>query len=155
MILAKKMGLPSNQIQNLAYAGLFHDLGMMMVPQSTIQKATSLSIKEWVIVKKHPLYSVKYIENIDLFKDIVPAILHHHERWDGAGYPQQLKGEHIPIGARILFIAEAYDAIVSKRPYRRARTKEEAIKILAENRNTQFDPIAIDSFLFLLKNRVI
>ncbi len=155
MILAKKLGLPSNQIQNLAYAGLFHDLGMMMVPQSIVQKATSLSIKEWVIVKKHPLYSVKYIENIELFKDIIPTILHHHERWDGEGYPNKLKGEQIPIGARILFVAEAYDAIVSKRPYRRERTREEAIQILAENKKTQFDPISIDNFLFLLKNRVI
>lgn len=155
MMLSKKMGMPAQFIQNMAYAGLFHDLGMIMVPSEIINKATSLTIKEYVIVKKHPAFSVKYIENIELFKDIIPTILHHHERWDGNGYPDGLKAENIPVGARILFVAEAYDAIVSKRPYRRARTREEAVSILKENRGTQFDPLAVDNFLFLLQHKVI
>jgi len=155
MMLAKKMGAPNELIQNLAYAGLFHDLGMIMVPQSIIHKTTELSMKEWAVVRKHPIYSVKYIENIESLKDIIPVILHHHERWDGKGYPDKLKGEDIPLGARILFIAESYDAIVSKRPYRRARTRDEAITILRQNSGTQFDPVAIENFLYLLENKII
>lgn len=155
MILGKKLGLVNEAIQNLAYAGLFHDLGMLMVPKDIIHKATSLSIKEWVVIKRHPLYSIKYIENIDLFKDIIPIIKHHHERWDGEGYPSKIKGSKIPSGARILFVAEAFDALTSKRPYRKARTREEAISTLAENSGSQFDPTAVENFIFLLKNRII
>jgi len=155
MMLAKKVGLPEEQVQELAYAGLFHDLGMLMVPRNIIQKAASLTIKEYVEVKKHPDFSVQYIKNIELFKNIIPAIRHHHERWDGEGYPSKLKHDKIPVGAQILFIAEAFDAITSKRPYRRMKTRSEAIEILKENKGTQFAPIPLDNFLFLLNNKVI
>jgi HD-GYP domain-containing protein (c-di-GMP phosphodiesterase class II) len=155
MILAKAAEVPKDLIQNLAYSGMFHDLGMITVPMDIIHKATILSPREVLEVRKHPILGAEYVKDIELFKNIIPDILYHHERWDGAGYPKGLRGEQIPTTARILFIAEAYDALTSKRPYRLARERDEAIRILRENRGTQFDPRLVDIFCGLLDSKVI
>lgn len=155
MVLGKAAGLDQKQVGNLAYSGMFHDLGMINIPTDLVHKATVLSPKEMLEVKKHPLLGVEYLKGIEIFKDVIPDILSHHERWDGAGYPRGLKGEMIPITARILFIAEAFDAITSKRPYRMPRDREMAKKILWDNRNTQFDEKLVGIFIQLIDQKVI
>jgi PAS domain S-box-containing protein len=155
MILGKAAGLDQKQVGNLAYSGMFHDLGMINIPMDLIHKATILSPKEMLEVKKHPLMGVEYLKGIEIFKDVIPDILSHHERWDGAGYPRGLKGEMIPITGRILFIAEAFDAITSKRPYRMPRDRETAKKILWDNRNMQFDEKLVGTFIELIDQKVI
>ncbi len=155
MILGKAAGLDQHLIGNLAYSGMFHDLGMINIPMDIVHKATILSPKEMLEVKKHSLLGTEYLKGIEIFKDVIPDILCHHERWDGSGYPRGLKGEMIPITARILFIAEAYDAITSKRPYRMPRDRETAKQTLLDNRNTQFDEKLVNIFVQLIDQKVI
>ncbi len=155
MILGKAAKLDQKQIGNLAYSGMFHDLGMTNIPLDITHKATILSPREMLEVKKHTLLGAEYFKDIEIFKEVVPDILFHHERWDGSGYPRGLKGEMIPVTARVLFIAEAFDAITSKRPYRLARPRETAIKILQDNRHTQFDEKLVDTFIELIEQKVI
>lgn len=150
MILAKGAGLDRNQIQNLAYSGMFHDLGMITISLDIMHKATKLAPSEYLEIRKHPEMGAVYLKGIDIFADVIPAVLHHHEWWDGRGYPKGLKGEDIPLPARILHIAEAFDAITSRRPFRLARSRDEAIKILTDSKKTQFDPRLIDIFIRLL-----
>lgn len=155
MMLAKRMGLDKDAVQNMAYAGIFHDLGMVNIPMDIVHKATKLTPSEYMVIMKHPVISVEYLEDIDIFKDILPCIKYHHERWDGNGYPERLAGEKIPIEARVLFVAEAFDALTSRRPYRLARDRNVAAKILIDNKETQFDPKCVDNFIYLVQNKII
>jgi len=134
--------------EKVHYAGLMHDVGKVGIPDSILHKPSKLTEEEYRIIKEHPAKSAEIIGQVrDLDKDIIAGVLHHHERWDGRGYPKGLAGQDIPKIARILAVADAYDAMTTSRPYRKAFTIEEAKEELRRNSGIQFDPQVVEAFL--------
>ncbi len=134
--------------EKVHYAGLMHDVGKIGISDSILHKPSKLTEEEYGIIKEHPSKSAEIIGQIrDLDKDIIAGVLHHHERWDGRGYPKGLAGQNIPKIARILAVADAYDAMTTTRPYRKAFTIEEANEELKKNSGIQFDPQVVKAFL--------
>jgi len=142
--IARKMGLRDGQIETLRIAGFLHDVGKVGIPGNVLNKPARLTQAEWLMIQAHPVVSAQTAERVAAFEDAVPAIRHHHERWDGTGYPDGLKGEEIPLLARILAVADGYDAMTSERPYRRALTEEEVLAELEEGAGTQWDSQVVD-----------
>ena len=127
-----------------------HDVGKIGIPESILSKQGSLTDQEWDIMKQHPnIGSKKVLEPIYSLKDLIPIVAHHHEYWNGKGYPDNLKGEDIPLGARIVAIADAFHALISDRPYRKGLGFDEAIKILEEGAGTQWDGDLVKTFLII------
>lgn len=147
--LAKKINLPKEKIRKIEMAGLLHDIGKIGIPDSILKKSVELSIAEKKIIKEHPVLGEKILKTTK-FKEILPWVRSHHERWDGNGYPDSLGGEKIPVEARILAIADAFDAMTSKRPYRNALSAEEVIEELKRQKRKQFDPYLVDALLELV-----
>ncbi|MFH1594581.1 MAG: PAS domain S-box protein [Candidatus Omnitrophota bacterium] len=145
--LAEIMRLSTEDVDRIKKASILHDLGKVGIRQSVLNKRSSLTAEEFEEIKRHPQIGVDIIRPIRYLHDVIPLILDHHERWDGKGYPNGLKGEDIPIGARIIAIADAYQALTSDRPYRKAFSKERAIEILKEESGTKYDPQIVDMFL--------
>lgn len=148
--IAQKMNLPVALRDKIELAGMLHDIGMISVSDNTINKTGALTPAEIKEIQNHVAQGVKILSEIKQLKDVVEIIKYHHEFYNGNGYPTGLKAENIPIGSRIIAVADAFDAMVSERSYRRARTPEEALKILRELRGIQFDPKAVDVFTDLL-----
>jgi len=144
--LAKAIGLPQDRVATIRAAGLLHDIGKVGIPDSILNKKEPLTEEEWEPVREHPKLGVEILRHIIDLANCLPAILHHHEYYDGSGYPSGLKGDSIPIEARILAIADAYDAITSPRPYHGQLPPEEAINELKRCTGTQFDPELVDAF---------
>ena len=140
-------------IEDIAIAGRLHDIGKIGVSDEILFKKDSLSEQEYEMIKKHSDMSYKIIKPVDDTGKISEYVLHHHERWDGNGYPHKLKEKGIPIGARILTVADTFNALVSNRPYRQAKTEEFAIKVLFDGKSTQFDPDIVDIFYMLYKTK--
>lgn len=146
--VAKLLGLPMDQIENIRQAAILYDLGKIGISDKILLKCAKLTKKEFDRVKKHPQIGVDIIRPVHFLHSIVPLILYHHERWDGKGYPRGLKGEEIPIGARIIALVDVYQALISSRPYRKeAYSKEEALKIIKEGAESYFDPSVVKAFL--------
>jgi len=145
--IAKEMGLADGEIDTLRIAGPIHDVGKVGIAGSVLNKPARLTQAEWVMIQAHPVVSAQTAERVAAFKDAVPVIRHHHERWDGTGYPDGLEGEDIPLLARILAVADGFEAMTSERPYRRARTEEEALAELEKGAGTQWDPEVVKVFL--------
>ena len=137
--IARQMGLPTKQIRELERAALLHDIGKIAIPDAILSKPAPLTPPEFAQVQLHPEKSVDLIRLIPNPEDTLLAIRHHHERVDGKGYPDGLSDDNIPLEARILAVADAYDALTSERPYRKSFTHEEALQILKENANIQWD----------------
>jgi len=135
--------------------GLLHDLGKIGIIDGILNKPGKLTEEEWAKVKQHPEKGAHILEGVEEFKEYALVTRHHHERWDGTGYPDGLKGKEIPTGARILAVADAYDAMTSDRPYRKAMPPIEAAKELWRYKGTQFDPEAVDAFITALKEHGI
>jgi len=135
--------------------GLLHDLGKIGIIDGILNKPSKLTEEEWASVKEHPGKGAHILEGVEEFKEYALMARHHHERWDGEGYPDGLKGKRIPPGARILAVADAFDAMTSNRPYRRAMEPREAVKELVRCKRTQFDPEAVDAFIIALKDQDI
>ncbi len=148
--IAKEMGLSEKEIQDLHLAGLLHDIGKIGTYDILLDKPGKLTNEEFEIVKKHPVQGAKILQKIKQLKNIIPIIRHHHERIDGRGYPDGLKGEEIPLSARILHVADSYDSMTADRPYRAAPGKEYAISELKRCSGTQFEPYVVDTFLRVL-----
>ncbi|MCC3146014.1 diguanylate cyclase, partial [Halanaerobium sp. Z-7514] len=146
----KKLELSNEQIDKLFILSLLHDIGKISIPERILNKKDKLSEEEWEIIKSHPEAGYRIIESIPRFSHIAEEILHHHERWDGSGYPEGLKGEEIPLLSRILTIVDAYDVMISGRPYKEAMSKEEVIAELKECAGTQFDPELVKIFLEII-----
>jgi hypothetical protein len=138
--VGERMGLTNSDARALALAAEFHDIGKVAIPDSILQKPGSLDAEEWKEIKKHPALGANIVEGAELFNRSVPGILHHHERFDGGGYPGGLAGRGIPLIARIITAVDAYDAMTTDRPYRQALSYEEAWRRLAEGSGTQFCP---------------
>lgn len=139
-ILAKALDLPEGQAERLKVAGYLHDAGKVAVPRSILDKPGRLTIDEFKLMKRHPVYTMEIMSMVNSLKDLVVIAGGHHERYDGSGYPDGLTGESIPFGARIMAVADAYDAMTSLRPYQRQRSTTEARDILIKNSGSQFDP---------------
>jgi len=150
--IAKTMGFSSARLENLRRAALLHDIGKIGTPDSILLKPGRLTPEEFEQIKLHPLKGEKIIMTLPFLKEITLLIRHHHERYDGKGYPDGIKGEKIELGARILAVADSFDAMISDRPYRKAMALDKAIEQLKVNRSTQFSPEVADCFLSILKN---
>ncbi len=148
--IAKEMNLSESTIRNIEYSALIHDIGKIGIREAILTKKGKLSGTEYEIVKMHPLIGESIITPVKFLNGIAPLILYHHERFNGKGYLEGLRGEAIPLGARIISVADAFDAMTSDRPYRKALTKEEARKELEKESGKRFDPQVIKAFLRLL-----
>lgn len=150
--LAQEAQLDTEEIDKIKLAVLLYDLGNLLLPDDILLKPGPLNQKEKKLVSEHPTLAVKQIlKPIGKIDDVLPMIQYHHERWDGKGYPQNLSGESIPIGARIIVIVDAYFALISDRPYRKAYSKQEAIEILLKGANTQWDGRLVEIFIQILQ----
>lgn len=149
--IAREIGLPEREIICIEQASMLHDLGKIGISEKILLKKGKLTGKEFEKIKEHPKIGVDIIRPIQFLHGLIPLILYHHERWDGKGYPFGLKGEEIPVGARIIAIADVYQALTSDRPYRKAMSKEEAVRIIEENSGSQFEPRIANIFLNILK----
>ncbi|HQP91570.1 MAG TPA: diguanylate cyclase [Candidatus Omnitrophota bacterium] len=136
---ARRIGMNEQEIDNVRRAAMLHDIGKIGISDAILLKPGKLTPEEFEVVKKHPVIGADIVSVAGFLKDIVALILCHHERWDGTGYPRGLKGEEIPLGARVLAVVDVYEAITADRPYHKAISKDEAIKILKEGAGTQFD----------------
>ncbi|OIO35237.1 MAG: hypothetical protein AUJ74_07280 [Candidatus Omnitrophica bacterium CG1_02_44_16] len=145
--MARRVGMNEQEVDNVRRAAMLHDIGKLGISDTILLKPGKLTPEEYEAVKKHPVIGADIVSVAGFLKDIVPFILGHHERYDGTGYPRGLKGEEIPLGARILAVVDVYEALTADRPYHKAISKEEAIKILRSGMNTQFDPKVVDVFL--------
>ena len=138
--IAAAMKLPQRRVNTLSTAAIFHDIGKIGVPDSILQKPGALTPEERAIIQKHPEQGVHILENLEGYEEIIPLVLHHHEFYDGRGYPSGTKGDEIPLDTYILGAADAFDAITSDRPYRAGRTTLEAAAILRAEAGRQFHP---------------
>jgi hypothetical protein len=147
--LARALGLAERDCERIRLAGLLHDVGKVALERSVLHKPGRLSEEEWAAVREHPALSAHIIGGVTSFAAFVPGARHHHERYDGQGYPDRLAGEAIPLDARILAVADAYDAMTSDRSYRTALSHAEAIGRLEAGSGTQFDPVCVRAFAAL------
>ncbi len=153
--LGKAMCLSEIETKALINASLLHDAGKMQVPSKLLRKQRPLTDEEFKLMAKHPRKGVELIKHLEILKPSIPIILHHHERYDGQGYPSKLKKEKIPLGSRILSVLDSFDAMFFGRPYRRGRPLREIEQELKKQRSKQFDPKIVDAFLRILKRKSI
>ncbi|MFH2055410.1 MAG: HD domain-containing phosphohydrolase [bacterium] len=151
-LIARELGWDEKRLMNVSMGALLHDVGKIGVPDRVLNKKGSLEPEERELMQTHPELGARMIEGIEFLKPCLPFILSHHERWDGGGYPQGLKGEEIPIEGRILTVADTFDAILTNRPYRDAGTIQLAISELRKFSGIQFDPQIVATFLKLLEH---
>jgi len=145
--IANELGLSERQKKIIEYSAFLHDIGKIGISPRILNKKTPLTPNDWKIIKCHPANGAEAIDRLGFMKELVPIIYHHHERYDGTGYPDNIKGHEIPLGSRILAVADAYDAMTSDRPYRKAYSTEKAIEELRKCAGTQFDPKIVDCFI--------
>lgn len=149
--IGSQMRLDEKQIQSLKYASFLHDTGKVDIPPEILTKTTKLTAQEYNIIKKHPLKGAEILRPLQVLKPVIPIIMHHHERYDGTGYPSRLKKGQIPQGARIMAVADAFEAMVYGRPYRERKNIISAIKEVKKKSGSQFDPKVVDAFLKVIK----
>jgi len=150
LAIGAELGLPVERADALRHAALFHDIGKIAVPDSILAKPSALTEEEWASIRRHPASGAEIVGRLGWLREAVPLIRHHHERWDGKGYPDRLAGDAIPIEAAVVGLADAWDAMTTDRPYRSALTDEEAMREIREGRGTQFAPAVVDAFFAAL-----
>jgi len=146
-VVAWQMGLRKEQLRRIEKASILHDIGKIGVADAVLSKTGPLDESEWEQMKRHPELGYNIINGIDFLRDAADVLYAHHERWDGSGYPRGLKGEDIPLGARIFAVVDAYNAMTSHRPYRKAQSHRRAVEEIVRNSGTQFDPTVVRAFL--------
>ncbi|MDR3238979.1 MAG: HD domain-containing protein [Clostridiales bacterium] len=147
MLVAERMGLSEREKHDIYVAASLHDIGKVGVPDAIINKPGKLDSEEFNVIKRHPEIGKQILSRLTDFESVRQIILHHHERWDGKGYPDGLTGEEIPLGSRIVCVADSYDAMTSNRPYRQSMGHSAAARELMNGSGSQFDPAALDAFL--------
>lgn len=152
--IALELGLPQEEIERIRIASLLHDLGKLAVPSEILDKPTTLSDLDWQAIGEHPRVGQVILEQASSLREAVPVVLHHHEHFNGSGYPHGLRGKEIPLGARIVAVADAYHAMIHDRPYKTARDHQDALRELRVNAGTQFDPEIVNLFCQLFANGV-
>ena len=153
--IAEEMNLSKKIIQETYWAGLVHDIGKLLIPINILNKKGKLSDEEFALIKKHPLWGYKALVNSSSLKQIAKYILHHHEKWNGSGYPEGISGNDIPLISQILSISDAWDAMLSKRSYRDSLSRKEAIKEIEKNKGSQFSPKIVDVFVNMIREKKI
>lgn len=153
MQMAKRMHLSETQVTHMRRGALLHDIGKMGIPDRILRKQGRLTAEEWVIMRKHPEYAYEMIYPIKFLRPALDIPYCHHEKWDGTGYPRGLKGEDIPIAARIFAVVDVWDALTSDRPYRKAMLKEEVCEYIRSESGTHFDPHIVELFLEMICSR--
>ena len=151
ILIGKHIGLSNNDIKTLQIGGLFHDVGKLGVPDAILQKGSKLTDDEYSEIKNHPSIGAHILSTATIFKDVIPIVKHHHEKYDGSGYPGKLAGENIPYLARIAAIADSFDAMTSRRTYRDSLPLDIVINEFRKCKGTQFDPEITDVFLDILE----
>jgi putative nucleotidyltransferase with HDIG domain len=149
MLLAREMNLPEEALVHIRRGALLHDIGKMAIPDQILRKPGPLNDEEWALMRQHPVLAYEMLQSIPYLHPALEIPYSHHERWDGSGYPQGLKGEAIPLPARIFAVVDVYDALISERPYRLAWTNEEALDYIRGQARLQFDPEVVEIFLRL------
>jgi HD-GYP domain-containing protein (c-di-GMP phosphodiesterase class II) len=153
VLIGTELGLSEVEVREVELSALFHDVGKIGIPDSVLLKPARLTRAEFEIMKSHPVRSARILEKITSLRNLIPGIKYHHERFDGLGYPDGLAGESIPLYARIILIADTYDAMTSTRPYRLALDKEVAFAELRNCSGTQFDPVLVDAFIKAMRRQ--
>jgi putative two-component system response regulator len=148
--LARAMGITDGDLDHVRRGALLHDIGKMGIPDAVLQKPGPLTAEEWTVMKRHPEYAYRLLSPIDYLRPALDIPYCHHERWDGTGYPRGVKGEEIPLSARVFAVVDVYDALSTDRPYRPAFTVDKINAHLAESAGSHFDPRVLDAF-----NRII
>ncbi|OGI01897.1 MAG: hypothetical protein A2104_08180 [Candidatus Melainabacteria bacterium GWF2_32_7] len=151
----KYLGLSDSELSELELAGLLHDIGMIGVPERVINKPGTLSSEEYDAIKQHVIHGVKILEEIKQFEAVINTIKFHHERYDGNGYPFGLKNDEIPVSAKIISVADTYDAMTSDRAYRKGLSHESAIAELKKGVGAQFDPDIVNAFVAIIDHTLI
>ena len=152
--IGRQMSMSAGELRVLARAGLMHDIGKLGIPDSVLGKHSALDESEWSLVRTHPEMGLNLLDRAGQSSREVLAVLYHHERLDGSGYPYGLKAEGIPVEARIVAVADTYDALTSDRPYRRACTEAEARRVLVEEARTRLDARAVAALMSALDDNV-
>jgi len=150
---ALKMGYPKEQADLLKLAGELHDIGKLAVHEQILTKSTKLTEEEWELIRQHPIIGAEALKPVCFDEIIMSAVYSHHERYDGGGYPQKIKGEQISIFAQIISVVDAYDAMTTDRPYRKALDKQVAIDEMKTHSGTQFNPIVVEAFIRILEEK--
>jgi HD-GYP domain-containing protein (c-di-GMP phosphodiesterase class II) len=151
--MALQLQLSDRETETLIMAASLHDIGKIGVPEHILRKPGKLSEEEFEYIRKHPEFGWMVLRGVEGFEDIGQMLLHHHERFDGAGYPAGLCGDEIPLGARIIAVADSFDAITSDRPYRKAASVEQAAEELQRCAGTQFDPQVVEASMVHLRRQ--
>ncbi len=155
LVLASNLGWPESQLELLRFGAILHDIGKIFIHEAMLFKSLPLDAKDWFEIKRHPIAGSEMIKDVPFLARAVPVVRHHHERWDGNGYPDGLKGKAIPAAARIVAVADAFDAMTIDRPYRAARTPAQAYKEILAMKGVQFDPDIVAAFEQAWKERAI
>jgi HD-GYP domain-containing protein (c-di-GMP phosphodiesterase class II) len=153
--MGQEMRLSGDDLKSLEYAAILHDAGEIVVPDEVLTKPSKLTGKEYAMVKEHPAVGVEIIKHMKALKSATPIILYHHEKYDGSGYPKGLKKDQIPLGARIMAVVSAFEAMVTKRPYRTVKNIDQAVEEIKSNSGTQFDPKVVDIFVKIMSRKDI
>jgi putative two-component system response regulator len=153
-MIGRRKGLCEEDLDRLGLAAVFHDFGKIGVPEDILLKAGKLTEEEFAVMRKHPTIARDLLSSLELLSDLLPAIAHHHERWDGRGYPAGLKGEQTPLWARIIAVADSYDTMTTRRTYRDPLTAARVREELDTGRGTQWDPELVDHFKAILDEYV-
>ncbi len=151
IMLAHQMHLDEKQVESLKYASMLHDAGKVDIPLKILTKTSKLTPYEYKIIKRHPVTGAQILRHLQVLRPVIPIIMHHHEKYNGTGYPSRLKKGQIPQGARIMAVADAFEAMVYGRPYRERMDIPSAIKEIKKKSGTQFDPRVVEAFLKVVK----
>lgn len=149
--LAQEFGIDGTDLEHIRRGALLHDIGKMAIPDQVLLKPGPLTDAEWVIMREHPKHAQKLLSAITFLEPALPIPCFHHERWDGNGYPYGLRGQQIPLPARIFAVVDFWDAVTSDRPYRSAWEEEKCIRYLQEHKGEQFDPVIVEQFLNMIE----
>lgn len=151
--LGRKLGMDHSDQDTLSMAGLLHDVGKAFIPEKILTKPSTLTSAEWSIMQQHPALGVKILRPVQKFQSVLPIVLSHHEHMDGSGYPNGLKGDDIPLGARIICLVDAFTAMTAGRVYQKEMTRDEAIDEIKRCSGVHFDAAIVESFIDLLVNK--